>query len=232
MNIAKKNIVASIAVALVLVIFMALSVSAANTPTLNQTINPGTLNTDVLNGSRVPVASPAAAFSAKTFSFDCQYGGTASTGTLGSGTERVYVINPNAANNGWTLAIAATGGITTLWQNTGSTQNYDFNDPTGANPGCTDGADIDSKPGQLTIDPAASTINLDCLTCTSSNVTKPSSAAFNQGTVDSVTLLNAALASDDIWRGYLTGVGLSQTIPAEQPADSYTLNMTVTVTAN
>ncbi len=132
----------------------------------------------------------------------------------------MYTINPDGADNGWTLTIAATSGVTTLWQNGGSTQNYDFNDPTGANPGCTDGGDADSRPGQLTIDPSVSTINLDCGTCVATNVTKGSSTGFNQGTTDSVTLLNAAAASDDIWRGYLTGVGLSQTIPAEQPADS------------
>jgi hypothetical protein len=172
------------------------------------------------------------AFSAKTFSFDCQHSGNASTGSLGTASQRVYTINPDAADNGWTLTIAATSGATTLWQNGGTTQNYDFNDPTGANPGCTDGVDTDSRPGQLTIDPSVSTVTLDCATCTSSNVTKGSSTAFNQGTTDSITLLNAAAASDDIWRGYLTGVGLSQTIPAEQPADSYSINMTVTVTAN
>jgi hypothetical protein len=231
MNIVKKNIIPLIVGAILLVVLTA-SASAANTPTLNQTINAGTLTTDILDGSRVPVASPAVAFSAKTFSFDCQFGGSASTGLLGTASQRVYTINPDAADNGWTLTIAATSGATTLWQNGGSTQNYDFNDPTGGNPGCTDGGDTDSRPGQLTIDPSVSTINLDCATCVATNVTKGSSTAFNQGTTDSVTLLNAAAASDDIWRGYLTGVGLSQTIPAEQPADSYSVNMTVTVTAN
>ena len=232
MNIVKRHsLVAFIAIG-VAVLFAVATVSAANTPTLNQTINAGTLTTDILDSSRVAVGSPAAAFTAKTFSFDCQYGGTASTSSLGSNTERVYVINPNAANNGWSLSIAATAGATTLWQNGGSSQNYDFNDPTGANPGCNDGADTDSKAGQLSIDPSVSTINLDCLTCTSTNVTKGSSTAFNQGTTDAITLLNAAAASDDIWRGYLTGIAMSQTIPAEQPADSYSVNMTVTVTAN
>lgn len=231
MNIVKKNII-PLVVGVLLLFVLSVSASAANTPTLNQTINAGTLTTDVLNASRVAVASPSVAFSAKTFSFDCQFGGSASTGLLGSNTERVYTINPDAADNGWTLTIAATSGATTLWQNGGSTQNYDFNDPTGGNPGCADGADTDSRPGQLTIDPSVSTINLDCATCTATNVTKGSSTAFNQGTTDSITLLNAAAASDDIWRGYLTGVGLSQTIPAEQPADSYSVNMTVTVTAN
>jgi hypothetical protein len=231
MNMIKKNILPLVVGAVLLVVLTA-SASAANTPTLNQTINAGTLTTDILDASRVTVGSPAVAFSAKTFSFDCQFSGSASTGLLGSNTERVYTINPDGADNGWTLTIAATSGVTTLWQNGGSTQNYDFNDPTGANPGCTDGGDADSRPGQLTIDPSVSTINLDCGTCVATNVTKGSSTGFNQGTTDSVTLLNAAAASDDIWRGYLTGVGLSQTIPAEQPADSYNINMTVTVTAN
>ncbi len=232
MNIVKRNSLAALVAIFLVLLFTVATVSAANTPTLNQTINAGTLTTDILNSSRVAVVSPAAAFSAKTFSFDCQYGGTASTASLGSNTERVYVINPNAANNGWSLSIAATSGATALWQNGGLTQNYDFNDPTGANPGCNDGADADTKAGQLSIDPSVSTINLDCLTCTSTNVTKGSSTAFNQGTTDAITLLNAAAASDDIWRGYLTGVAMSQTIPAEQPADSYSVNMTVTVTAN
>lgn len=233
MNMVKRNIFVSLLIAMIILFMVALSASAANTPTLNQTINAGTLFTDILDASRVAVGSPSAAFTAKTFSFDCQYGGSASTSSLGTNTERVYVVNPNAANNGWVLSIAATSGVTTLWQNGGSTQNYDFNDPTGANPGCTDGGgDADTKAGQLSIDPSVSTINLDCLTCTSSNVSKGSSTAFNQGTTDSVTLLNAAVASDDIWRGYLTGVALSQTIPAEQPADSYSVNMTVTVVAN
>ncbi len=232
MNIVKRNSAVALLAMGVVILFGAATVSAASTPTLNQTINAGTLTTDILDASRVAVGSPAAAFSAKTFSFDCQYGGSASTASLGSNLERVYVINPNGANNGWSLSIAATTGVTALWQNGGSTQNYDYNDPTGVNPGCNDGADPDNKAGQLTINPSASTINLDCLTCASSNVTKGSSASFNQGTTDAITLLNAAAASDDIWRGYLTGIAMSQTIPAEQPADSYNVNMTVTVTAN
>ena len=232
MNIVKRNSLVALVAMGVAVIFAGATVTAANTPTLNQTINAGALATDILDPSRVAVGSPSAAFSAKTFSFDCQYGGSASTANLGTSSERVYVINPNAANSGWSLSIAATSGATTLWQNGGLTQNYDFNDPTGVNPGCNDGADPDSKAGQLTINPSASTINLDCLTCTSSNVTKGSSTAFDQGTTDAITLLNAAAASDDIWRGYLTGVAMSQAIPAEQPADSYSVNMTVTVTAN
>jgi len=228
----RKQTVAAVVATTLFIFSLSIAVSAANTPTLNQTISAGTLATDILNGSRVPVGSPSAAMSAKTFSFDCQYGGSASTGTLGTATERVYVINPNAAVNGWTLTIAATSGVSARWANGGATQHMDFNDPNGANPGCSDGADAtDTTAGQLTLDPSVSTLTTDCLTCVDTNVTKGSSSGFNQGTTDSVTLLNAAAASDDIWRGYLTGVGMSQTIPAEQPADSYSINLTLTATA-
>jgi len=224
-----KKVTVAIVACTVVVAGLSAAVSAARTPTLNQTISPGTLVTDILDGSRVAVASPSAAMGAKTFSFDCQSGGSASTGALGSGTERVYVINPNAANNGWSLTIAATAGATARWQNA-TTTYIDFNDPSGS--GCSDGVgDADATAGQLTIDPSVSTITTDCLTCNATNVTKGTSSGFDQGTVDSITLLNAAAASDDIWRGYLTGVGLSQTIPAEQPADSYSINLTLTATA-
>lgn len=205
---------------------------AANTPNLTQTINSGTIATDVLDASRVAVGSPSAALSTKTFSFDCQFGGSASTGTLGSNSERIYVMNPDASDTGWTLTLAATGGTTARWANGGLTQYFDFNDPSGANAGCADGGgDADSSAGQLTVDASASTLTADCGSCTTANVTKGSSAAFNQGSIDSITLLNAAGASDDVWRGYLTGATLSQTIPAEQSSDSYAINLTLTATA-
>lgn len=203
---------------------------AASTPDFTQTISAGTLTTDILDASRVTVASPSAALTAKTFSFSCQSGGSASTGTLGTSSQRLYVMNPSAAANGFTLTIAATSGATSKWANTGVTRTYDFNDS--GTSGCSDGADADSISGQLTIDPSAGTLTTDCLSCTSTNITKGSSSAFVQGTTDSVTLLNAAAGSDDVWRGYLTGATLSQTIPAEQAPDSYSINLTVTVTAS
>jgi len=211
------------------VIFSGTTVQAANNSTFNQTINSGTLATDIQDASRVTVTSPAIAMSAKTFSFDCQTGGSASTGTFGSNTERIYVTNPGGANNGWTLTLAATGGATATWANTGATQTFDFNDAGGS--GCTDGADADTRGGQMTVNATAGTLTADCLSCTTTNVSKGSSTAFVQGATDSVTLLNAAAASDDIWRGYLTGATVSQNIPAEQVPDSYTLNMTLTSTA-
>lgn len=63
----------------------------------------------------------------------------------------------------------------------------------------------------------------------STGITLGSQAAFS-GT-SPVTLISAAAGSDDVWRGYVTGVGLSQAIPAGQAAGTYTLPMTQTVAA-
>jgi len=199
---------------------------AANNANVTQTINSGTLVTDIRDASRVTVASPTFAMAGTTFSFNCQ----TTTGTIGSASQRLYVDNPGAANAGYTLTLAATAGATGLWNNTGVTQSFDFNDPTTA--GCADGADADAKGGQLTVNPAASTFTADCSSCTVTGITKGASTAYSQGVVDSVTLLTAAAGSDDVGRWYLTGIGLSQTIPGEQPNDSYTINLTATVTAS
>ncbi|MBL8159549.1 hypothetical protein JNJ66_03770 [Candidatus Saccharibacteria bacterium] len=214
-----------------LVLLGGVTVKAVPTSDLTQTINPGTLVTNILDGSRVSVPSPTFAMSAKSLSLDCQTGGNASTGTFGSASQRVYVTNGDAADNGFTLTVAATSGVTSTWANGGATSRIDFNDVTGSTAGCADGADTDTVAGQLTIDPSVSTLVTDCASCTATGVTKGASASFAQGTVDSITLLNAGPTSNDVWRGYLTGAGLSQTIPAETASDSYTLNLTLTATA-
>ncbi len=197
---------------------------------LSQQITAGTLTADIRDNSGVTVASPAVSMTSKTFSFNCFSSGTASTGTLGVSGERLYVDNPDAADGGWTLTVAATSGATTLWQNGGSTVNFDFNDPGGS--GCTDGGDADSRGGQLTIDPSGGSVTADCSSCTNSNISLGSSAAFNQGTLDSITILNASASSNDVGRWYFLGGSLSQSIPAEQPADTYTISLTITATAS
>lgn len=205
---------------------------AASNSNFTQTINTGTLTTDILDSGHNSVVSPTVAMSAKAFSFNCYAGGTASTGTFGSTNERIYVSNGDAADNGWTLTVAATGGATATWSNGGASQRFDFNDPSGSTAGCTDGADAgDNFGGQMTINPAAGSLTTDCASCTSTGVSLGSSSAFNQGTTDNITLVNAGSTSNDVWRGYLSGATISQTIPAEQAADNYTLNLTLTATA-
>ncbi len=201
----------------IIAVFVALVVPttafAANTPTLNQTVNAGTLTTDILQSDdTTPVASPAVGFPALNRSFSCQ----TNTATLGDTNNRIYVTNFDA-NSGWNLTMAATGGAGTPWA--GTTYSYSFDDPAGS--GCTN--------GQLTVDPSGGTITPNCNSvCNGVTVTKGSSTAFNNGSVDSVTLMSTA--DGTAWRGYLTGVGLSQEVPASQETDSYSLGMTITVT--
>lgn len=210
-----RSLVTSV-MALALLVVPAVAFGASNSD-VTQTINAGTLSTDVLDGSRNPVASPSVSMTAANFSFDCQ----TVTGTLGTASQRLYVIDPSTTANGWALSLGATGGGTATWHNAGSTRQYAFNDATGT--GCTN--------GQLTVNPAVATVTADCTssTCTTATVTKGSSTAMSGS--GGVTLMTGAAATN-LWRGYLTGVSLSQKIPGETPADSYSLNMTLTVAAN
>ena len=43
--------------------------------------------------------------------------------------------------------------------------------------------------------------------------------------------MTASASADKVWAGYITGIGLTQAIPASQPAGTYTLPMVQTVTA-
>lgn len=229
----KKNLNALIVVWLVLMLMLVSVVEvgrqvlAASTTTLSQTINPGTLTVDIVDGSYNSVASPGVTMNAVTFSFSCQ----TSTGTLGTSTEKIYVQNPDAADNGWTLTIAPSTTTASLEAATAGTKDFDFNDDGGS--GCTDGTDADTLAGQMTINPSGATLAVgQCANCTTTGITLGSSTAYVEGTTDSVTLLTAASTSDDIGDWTLTGVSISQTIPAEQPADTYTIDLTLTVTAS
>ena len=198
--------------------------NTSSTSDFTQTINPGTLTVDIVDGSYVTVSSPAVAMSAATFAFTCQ----TTTGTFGTVTEQIYVKNPDASDTGWSTTLAA-AAPTAFWNSAGT--DMDFNDPTTA--GCTDGADADSLKGQMTVDPSVGTLAIgQCLSCAVTNVTKGTSAAFNQGTLDSITILSGAAGSDDIGDWKLTGVSISQKIPGEQPAaNDYTIPLTLSIVA-
>lgn len=179
---------------------------------LTQSITPGTLATLIGDTSGNEVATPSVGFTAKSVSSGTQ----TSTGTFGTNSERIYVDNPDGADNGWTLALASTGGYTSKW--TSGADNYPFNSST-------------SSAGQLTINPSVASVTADVGTTT--GVSKGSSGTYNHaGGTDSITLMTASAASDDINKVYLTGVSMSQTIPAGTPSGSYAIDFTQTVTAS
>lgn len=188
---------------------MPLIANAAPTATseLTQEISSGALSTDIRNSGGSVVASPSFAMSAATVSTSQQ----TVTGEFGSNSQRVSVDNPGGADGGWTLAWNATVPGTSEWTDGGN--NYAYNGSEAA--------------GRLTINPAAG--SLTALTGGSTGLTLGSSGFFS-GTTP-ITLLSADASSADIWNGYITGIDLTQTIPASQPAGSYTLDMTQTVTS-
>ncbi len=173
-----------------------------------QSINPGVLSTDFRDAGNSVVASPSFGLNAASVSLSQQ----TVTGTFGSNTQRITVNNPGAANDGWSLAIAATSGASATW--TSGANTYKFNGT--------------AAEGRLTLDPSLATLTVSS-PATTTGVTLGTQAAFASATP--VTLINAAAGSDNVWSGYITGVGVSQTVPASQTAGSYTFSLTQTVTA-
>lgn len=185
----------------------AVTTSSANSQ-LTQQINNGVLSTDVRNASNAIVPSPSFAMSAVSVSTSQQ----TATGTLGSNSQRISVDNPGGATNGWTLALNATTPGTGTW--TAGANTYAYNGS--------------AATGQLTVDPSMATLTVN--TGTNTGITKGTSSAFTGSTA--ITLMTAGSTASQIWNGYLTGIGMSQAIPASQPSGAYTINLTQTATSS
>lgn len=176
---------------------------------LTQQISPGVISTSIRDASGSVVPSPTFALGATSVSNSTQ----TTTGTFGSNTQRITVDNPNGSTNGgaWSLALNATTPASDKW--TSGSNNYLYNGT--------------AATGQLTVNPAAGT--LTSVTGGSTGITLGSAASFSGS--GAITLATASTSAAAIWNGYITGIGLSQSIPASQAAGTYTLNMTQTVTA-
>jgi hypothetical protein len=221
----KMNIATASMILWVITLSGVVWVYASATSNFSLTVNAGTLSVDIVDASYVTVGSPTVALGAVTAGFGCQ----AATGTFGTSSQVIYVKNPDAADNGWTVSLAGSA-TTAVWDSAGT--DIDFNDASSA--GCSDGADADAFKWQLTVNPAAGTLAAgQCSSCGTSNITKGSSSAFVEGVTDSITLLTGASGSDDFGDWRLTGVAISQTVPAEQGAASdYDINMTLSILAS
>lgn len=185
----------------------------------------GSLSFDIVDSGGDSVASPSVQMPESSYGFSCKN----SLGTLGSSSQRLRVTN-TSASPAWTLSIAATGGATALWSNTGATQSFDYNDASGSPAGCSDGADTDAFAGQMTIQPSAAT-NTPQSGCSTSNVSLGSDTGFQEGSADSIVIASASSSAQTDCYWDFTDIGINQTIPAEQDSDTYTTNMTVTITA-
>lgn len=175
---------------------------------ISQEITAGVISTDIRDSAGVAVVNPIFAMGAVIVSNTQQ----TATGTLGNDTNRITVDNPGGAPNGWTLSLNATTPGAGRWVS--GSNNYQYSGTTAQ--------------GQLTVNPTAGTITPVIGTAT--GVTRGASASFTGS--NPITIMTASNAADKIWQGYITGIGLSQTIPASQPAGSYVIDMTQTVTAS
>lgn len=192
-------------------------VTAASNTTLSQTISAGTLSVDIVDANGTTVGSPSVTFGGMSFSFSS----ATTTGTFGTSSEKVRLANPTGTAT-WSVTLAATSGATATWSD-GGTNTMDFNDPAYSE----DAADTDTKGGRLAVDPSGGTI-AGVSGCSTSNVSLGSSSAFNEGVTNSVTLFSASASAATFCRWDLTGVGLTQSVPASQPGAVYTLGLTLT----
>lgn len=184
---------------------------------------PETLSMNIVDSGGAVVTSPSFAMSNTAQSFQCW----ASTGTIGSASQRLRISNLRVSAS-WSTSIAATGGPTARWANAGNTRYIDFNDASG----CLDGADSDGTGGQLTINPQTGTIAPET-NCANTGVTLGgSSQSFVEGSINNITLVSAAAGADTACYWDVTGISLSQNIPAEQDPGTYSINMTVTTVAS
>lgn len=166
----------------------------------------GSLAVDMVDSGGVPVASPTISFASKNFSWLAQQ----ATGTLGIASAKIRV-NNTTGTAAWTLSLAATGGNTSLWNSGGN--NYDYNGSSAA--------------GRLRIDPSASTITPQG-GCATTGLSKGAATYFVQGTQDSINLITASGSTQTNCYWDITGINLTQDIPASQVTGSYSIGMTLT----
>lgn len=184
----------------------------------------GVLSVDIVDSGGTPIASPSFTMSTVGYLFTCD----PTTTTIGTSSARIEVSNFTGTAT-WSTSIAATSGNTDTW-NDGATNDYDFNDPAGTPAGCSDGGDTDSFAGQLVLDPSVGTIS-PRVGCTSTGISLGASGGYNEGTLDSITLLSASSSAETSCSWELTGVSATQRIPSDQTNGSYSINKTITVTA-
>jgi len=202
-------------------------VEAAKTVTFKTVINPGTLLTDIRDQFGQTIANPTLFMGKVTNSYDCRTEQNGLNASLGNQFQRIYVDNPMAAFDGWSLTIAAEDGPEALWAGSDSA-SFDYNDNGGE--GCFD-SDADGEAGELSIDPSHSSIRSDCQVCSTSHIFVGSSGPRSFSNYQAITLLRATGDSDDLGSWYMTDVDVYQSIPPEQVGDSYELEMVLTATA-
>ena len=152
---------------------------------------------------------------------------TASTKTakLSNNSSQQLEVANSLSTTGWSVSLAATGGPTAKWAQTGGTANYAFNN-------------TNADQGQLSVDLSSSVFTASGSTplgqaCTTAGLSYGAGGAFVAGTAsaNAITLATASSGSGLTCLFKLQNITLKQTIPAYQKPGTYTLPVTVTVVA-
>ncbi len=176
----------------------------ANDSTIfNLTISAGVRDLKIVNSSdNVETSSPAVSFNGINYSsFD-----QTTEGTLGISDEVIRFYNPTGNSNGFSIDIAVSGGTTNYWTDGGSNNQLSYNN-------------TNSK-GYLEFSSGTITGN-------AGSTTAPG------GSMNGVSSVNLAInsSSDTPTYGYIdfSGYTVTQHIPGNIPANSYSLTMSITL---
>ena len=181
----------------------------------------GSLDVRFADATNATLTNPTTVFSAAMTSR------TASTTTakLSNNSSQQLEVANSLSTTGWSVSLAATGGPTAKWTQTGGTANYDFNNS-------------NANQGQLSVDLSSSVFTASGSTplgqaCTTAGLSYGAGGAFVAGTAsaNAITLATASSSSGLTCLFKLQNISLKQTIPAYQKPGTYTLPVTVTVVA-
>ena len=181
---------------------------------------PPVLSIGFVDATDTEISNPTFAFSSSIINNNTYQ---TSTTTFGTSDQKIRVFNSLAAN-GWSVTLSPTDGPTALWKRDDNNAFYDFNDSGVA--GNDSAIDTDTYGGQLSVNPTASNI---ASACSTTGISRGSSANFLENVVDSITLISATNAAPMGCNWDITGVDLTQLIPKRQYYGRYSMSMTVTV---
>ena len=181
----------------------------------------GSLDIRFADAANATLTNPTTVFSA------AMTGRTASTTTakLSNNSSQQLEVANSLSTTGWSVSLAATGGSTAKWTQTGGTASYGFNNS-------------NANQGQLSVDLSSSAFTASGSTplgqaCTTAGLSYGAGGAFVAGTASAsaITLATASSSSGLTCLFKLQDISLKQTIPAYQKPGTYTLPVTVTVVA-
>ena len=180
----------------------------------------GSLDIRFADAADATLTNPTTGFSAAMTSRTT----SATTAKLSNNSSQQLEVANSLSTTGWSVSLAATGGSTTKWAQTGGTASYDFNNS-------------NANRGQLSVDLSSSTFTASGSTplgqaCTTAGLSYGAGGAFVAGTASANAITLATASNSSLTCLFkLKNISLKQTIPAYQRPGTYTLPVTVTVVA-